>query len=162
VSPNDSLQHDLFQIYHTCGLEVTYVGEDGKTRRYWPKRYLQALQRAVEQNDIIGFVERLVSRDDAARGFGYLAEANRLDLTVEWLVMDEKRAYHHLFTEDAVISATARLMEASEEWQILGQLGKLKNERDSLDSKIESLQQRLAELENAKQLLPAVNAQTAG
>lgn len=136
MSDIDQLTQDLFWIYQTAGREVTYIDKHGNRRAYWPNRYLQAVKRAVEQDEVVAFVERLVSRDDATRGFGYLQDAGRLDLTVEALVADETKPYHHLFTENAVVAAKARLLEASGLWQFGNKLADLRTERDRLDAEI--------------------------
>src|SRR5215218_8243738 len=86
MSEKDTLIEALFKLYSDAGTEVTYVTDDGRTLAYWPKRYLQALRRAVDEDNVIGFVEGLVTRD-ASRGFGYLADAGRLDLTVEAVIV---------------------------------------------------------------------------
>lgn len=101
----------LFAIYSRAGAEVTYVTERGETRKYWANRYRQALQRAIENDTVGEFVERLVTQDEPSRGFGYLHAANRLDLSVEALVADESRPYHGLFSLDAVAAARNRLDE---------------------------------------------------
>ena len=115
---SDTLQiltQDLLGIYAATGRDVTYVTDSGQTRKYWPSRYLQAVKRAIERDEVVEFVERLVTRDDATRGFGYLQDAGRLDLTVEALVVDEDKAYHHLFSRKAVEMSQARLAHAEAE-----------------------------------------------
>jgi len=144
VSEVDHLTSDLLAIYTTTGREVTYVTDSGETRAYWPHRYLQAVRRAIETDEVLEFVERLVTRDDATRGFGYLQAAGRLDLTVEALVVDEAKPYHHLFSENAVVSSAARLREASGSWQLHLRLTDLRKQRDRLDEEIASLEALLA------------------
>lgn len=107
MSEKDALIEALFKLYSDAGTEVTYVTEDGRTLAYWPKRYLQALRRAVEQEDVIGFVEGLVTRD-ASRGFGYLADAGRLDLTVEAVIVER---FADLFPQKIINAAESRLLE---------------------------------------------------
>ena len=117
VSTNKSalreLEDRLFEIYHRAGREVEYKTESGETRAYWPKRYLQALRRAVGEGDdeLVEFVGRLVTSDEPSRGFGYLHDQERLDLTVEAIVADETAPYHDLFDEDVVRAARKRLAE---------------------------------------------------
>lgn len=60
MSPNQSLTEALFGIYATAGKEVEYTTEKGERRAYWANRFRQALQRAVDEGDVVGFVERLV------------------------------------------------------------------------------------------------------
>lgn len=105
---------DLRAIYYTAGREVTYVTDKGEIKHYWPKRYWQALKKATDADEVVEFVERIVTREDAARGFGYLEDAGRLDLTVEFLVADETKPYHSLFSAEAVARARERLAEAQD------------------------------------------------
>lgn len=108
MSPNQSLTEALFGIYATAGKEVEYTTEKGERRPYWANRFRQALQRAVDEGDVVGFVERLVAQPQPSRGFGYLADAGRLDLTVEALVAGR---FRDQFSADAVAVAQARLSE---------------------------------------------------
>lgn len=106
MSRIDELTEALFAIYSRAGAEVKYTTDDGRVRPYWANRYRQALQRSVEEGDVVGFVARLVTREDASRGFGYLQEAGRLDLTVEAVVV---RDFPDLFGDDVVDAARERL-----------------------------------------------------
>jgi hypothetical protein len=98
----EQLTADLFEIYQRTGKEVTYVDKHGKRRPYWPNRYRQALQAAVHAEAVDIFVESLVTRPEPSRGFGYLRDAGRFDITVEWLVADPTRSYHSCFSDEAV------------------------------------------------------------
>ena|SRR5579862_4745413 len=111
IEPIDVLKQDLFSIYSEAGRSVTYTAESGKVRPYWPNRYLQGLKRAVEAGDaeVVAYVSRMVLADEPSRGFGYLADANRLDLTVEAFVEDSSKPYHHLFDPETVQAAISRL-----------------------------------------------------
>jgi hypothetical protein len=117
MSSSDSairaLEDRLFEIYHRAGREVTYRTEAGDERPYWPKRYLQALRRAVEQGDdeLVEFASRLVTSEHPSRGFGYLDEADRLDLTVEAVVADSSAPYHARFDDRVIRAARRRLRE---------------------------------------------------
>jgi hypothetical protein len=108
VSPKESLTEALFAIYATAGKEVEYTTEKGERRRYWANRFRQALQRATDEDNVVGFVERLVTQPEPSRGFGYLKEAGRLDLTVEALVAGQ---FRDQFSQDAVRAAETRLRE---------------------------------------------------
>jgi hypothetical protein len=105
------LQDRLFEIYHRAGREVTYTTDTGEERAYWPKRFLQALRRAVSEGDeeLIDFVSRLVTSAEPSRGFGYLLDNARLDLTVEAVVADETAPFHPLFDRKVVEAARGRL-----------------------------------------------------
>jgi hypothetical protein len=106
MTGREALIEALFKLYSDAGTEVTYASESGRTLRYWPKRYLQALRRAVENDDVIGFVEGLVTREES-RGFGYLEDAGRLDLTVEAVVVER---FPELFEAEVVEAARDRLI----------------------------------------------------
>lgn len=106
MTGQEALIEALFKLYSDAGTEVTYVAASGKTLRYWPKRYLQALRRAVENDDVIGFVEGMVTREES-RGFGYLKDAGRLDLTVEAVVVER---FPELFGAEIVAAAKDRLL----------------------------------------------------
>jgi hypothetical protein len=105
----NELTEALFGIYTKAGAQVTYKTEDGRVRPYWANRYRQFLQRAVEQDDVIGFVERLIMSDEPSRGFGYLKAADRLDLTVEAVILKD---FSDLFSDDVLEAARDRLEAA--------------------------------------------------
>jgi hypothetical protein len=113
VSDLDTLADDLLGIYARSGREVTYVSDRGETRPYWPNRFLQALKRAIAEGDsaVLDFTVRLVAQPEPSRGFEYLRLAGRLDISVEALVADPSRPYHHRFPPAAVSAARARLSE---------------------------------------------------
>jgi hypothetical protein len=105
------LTEDLFGIYTAAGREVTYTTGRGEVRPYWANRYRQAVQRAVAAGDVVDFVERLVLQEEPSRGFGYLAQAGRLDLAVEALVVDEHKSYHRVFSANATAASRRRLAD---------------------------------------------------
>jgi hypothetical protein len=111
VDPMEALKRALFDLYYLAGRNVTYVADSGERRAYWPNRYLQAYKRAVADSDaeVLAYVVRMVRSDEPSRGFGYLKDANRLDLTVEALVADPSKPWHHLFDADVVQAARDRL-----------------------------------------------------
>lgn len=111
MTAHDVLTEDLFNIYATAGREVTYTTDRGEERPYWANRYRQALQRAVEADEVVEFVERLVMQGEPSRGFFYLKDAGRLDLTVEALVVDESKPYHSMFSREAINAAREQLDE---------------------------------------------------
>lgn len=111
--PIDALKRDLFSIYYECGRNVRYIADSGQDRPYWANRYLQALKRAVDVGDaeVLAYAARMVCSSEPSRGFGYLKAADRLDLSVEALVIDADKPYHHLFDADVVEAALQRLEE---------------------------------------------------
>jgi hypothetical protein len=114
MSPGDvlgQLVDALKSIYYTAGREVVYETDAGEIRPYWPRRYWQALKRAIADDEVVEFVERVVTRDHPTRGFGYLEDLGRLDLTVEALVVDTSKPFHALFSKDAVERSRQRLAQ---------------------------------------------------
>jgi hypothetical protein len=113
IDPMEVLKEDLFGLYYGAGRNVTYLADSGEVRAYWPNRYLQGLKRAVDISaaEVLAYARRMVVSDAPSRGFGYLEAAGRLDLTVEALVADRSRPYHHLFDEEMVGAAVERLAE---------------------------------------------------
>jgi hypothetical protein len=103
----NALTEALFGIYSRAGAEVTYISDRGERRPYWANRYRQTLQRAVENNEVVEFVVRLVAEGEPSRGFGYLKAAGRLDLSVEALVVEQ---FPQMFSAEVVEVATARLV----------------------------------------------------
>lgn len=103
----NALTEALFGIYSQAGREVTYTAASGERRPYWANRYRQALQRAVDNDEVIDFVIRLVSGGEPSRGFGYLRDAGRLDLSVEALVVEQ---FPRMFPDEVVDAAKARLI----------------------------------------------------
>jgi len=110
----DTLTSDLFGIYEAAGRNVTYVDKHGKERPYWANRFRQAVQRAMNEDAVLEFVERLMRAPQVSRGFEYLRDADRLDLTVEALVVDKDKPYHSHFAADVVQIAGERLSEHSD------------------------------------------------
>ena len=113
VDPMEALKTDLFAIYYDAGRSVRYVADSGAERAYWANRYLQALKRAVDIGDaeVVALIRRMVMSEEPSRGFGYIAAADRLDLTVEAKVADPARPYHHLFDAELVRAAEDRLAD---------------------------------------------------
>lgn len=107
MSTMESLIEALFAIYSRAGAEVTYISDRGERRAYWANRFRQALQRAVENDEVLAFVERLVTEGEPSRGFFYLKEAGRLDLSVEALVVEQ---FPGMFSDSVVEAAKARLV----------------------------------------------------
>lgn len=118
-----ALYQDLLSIYARAGAEVTYETDRGEIKPYWAKRFLQAVKRANKNDELFEFVERLVGAEEVSRGFLILKKAGRLDLTVEALVCDESKSYHHCFSRELVATARARLVDHGYEQAAHGQTG---------------------------------------
>lgn len=64
------------------------------------------MRRAIDDDDLHGFVEGLVTRKES-RGFGYLEDAGRLDLTVEAVIVER---FPDSFPAEIVSAARNRLL----------------------------------------------------
>ncbi len=106
-----ALVDDLLDLYHRTCREVTYVRPSGKVGAYWPRRFLRMIKRwhlDFDPSRIVEATARMVTKPTTI-GFGIIEDANRLDLSVEVLVVDADKPYHHLFSPTAVQAAHARL-----------------------------------------------------
>ena len=111
---HDVLRSDLDDIYYRAGREVVNP-DTGKP--YWPHHFhhgrngrgglTQADDGTVES--LVAFVASTVST--MTRGASILAQAGRLDLLVETLVLDRTKPYHSLFDADTLASARRNLEE---------------------------------------------------
>ena len=109
------LYDDCIALYERTAAEVTYVWPSGKVGPYWARRFQQKIKRDHEgttPSRIVESVSEMVSKP-APQGFGIIEEAGRLDLSLELLVLDESKPYHHLFGPE-VITAAAERMEVYE------------------------------------------------
>ena len=70
-------------------------------------RFKQSIDVGHRDGSIVTKVHGIVRRP--TEGFGHLAEAGRLDLMVETLVLDDARPYHFLFSEATKERARANL-----------------------------------------------------
>ena len=65
----------------------------------------------MKRQRVLAYVTRMVMSDEPSRGFGYLKDGGRIDLVVEVLVADPVRPWHHLFDQEVIDAAQARLAE---------------------------------------------------
>jgi hypothetical protein len=115
ITAEKALYEDLLSIYARAGAEVSYETDKGETKAYWAKRFLQAVKRSGKQEELFELVDRLVGSDEPSRGFYILKKAERLDLTVEALVVDAEKSYHEEFDPEIVERAKRRLAEHHED-----------------------------------------------
>ncbi|MCG2719880.1 MAG: hypothetical protein L6266_04075 [Nanoarchaeota archaeon] len=59
----------------------------------------------------LGTAKKLLAKDDTSSGFTELYELDRLDLTVEALIIDNKEKYKKLFSDEEIETADRRLRE---------------------------------------------------
>lgn len=95
---------DLLELYaQTVAAKLPRA--DGQP--YIPHRFKQAIDRARAGGDPVLVVTRMCRRQ--TEGFDVILEANRPDLTVESLVVDDEKAYHDLFVTETVRLSRERL-----------------------------------------------------
>ena len=105
------LYDDLLSIYARAGAEVSYETDSGEVKAYWAKRFLQAVKRSGKQEELFELVRRLVCSDEPSRGFYILKKADRLDLTVEALIIDREKPYNGELDFEVVEKARRRLAD---------------------------------------------------
>jgi hypothetical protein len=104
---NAQLYSDLLAIYETAKAEVKITGDGGSEHPYVATRFKQAIDRGRREGTLVPVVGRIVR--GPTEGFGRLAEADRRDLMVETLVLDESKPYHRFFTAKSKALAQANL-----------------------------------------------------
>lgn len=100
------LLHDLYDIYERT-VAARLPRADGLP--YVPSRFKQGLDRARDANNPVPLVARICRRQ--SEGFDVILRADRPDLTVEWLVVDETKSYHNLFPAETREISQARLRQ---------------------------------------------------
>lgn len=106
----EHLYGDAMDIYERARHEVTIPRSDGRTQKYAAIRYKQQLE-AVEDNKalLVTVIANIIKKRTS--GFDHLAEANRPDLMVESLVLDDSKPYHRFFTSSTIEVARKRMAE---------------------------------------------------
>lgn len=97
---------DLYEIYEKT------VAKDMLTPKghiYRPTRFLVGINRARDGGDPFELVSKLCRRQTG--GFDIILEHDEPLLTVEALVMDKQKPYHHLFAETTKELAAERLRQ---------------------------------------------------
>ena len=105
----EQLYQDALEIYERAREEVTIPRSDGTRQKYAAVRYKQQIERAFENDELVPAVARIIRRPTV--GFGHLEDAERPDLMLETLVLDETRPYHFLFTPKTVQTARERMAD---------------------------------------------------
>ena len=102
---------DLQQLYDDMvGADLPRA--DGE--HYYPTRLLVAINRAREgERDPVKLVTDTIRR--RTKGLGILLRAGLVELTLEWLVLDETKRYHDLFSQGSIELARARIAEFQRE-----------------------------------------------
>lgn len=98
---------DLQQLYDDM-VAADLPRADGQ--HYYPTRLLVAINRAREgDRDPVKLVTDTIRR--RTKGLGILLRAGRVELTLEWLVLDETKPYHDLFSQGSIELARARIAQ---------------------------------------------------
>jgi hypothetical protein len=105
----DQLYADSMEIYERARKEVTIPRADGRRQMYAAVRYRKQIQDGYSEGNLVEAISRVVRR--RTQGYGHLEAAERPDLMVETLVLDENKPYHHLFPTATVAAAQARMDE---------------------------------------------------
>lgn len=105
----DQLYADSMEIYERARTEVTIPRADGRRQMYAAVRYRKQIQDGYSDGNLVEAVSRVVRR--RTQGYSHLEAAERPDLMVETLVLDERKPYHRLFPAATVAAAQARMDE---------------------------------------------------
>jgi uncharacterized protein (DUF885 family) len=108
----EQLHSDAVEIYERARKEVTIERSDGRRQKYAAVRFKQQIEQGYENDELVPVVARIIRKPTL--GFGHLEAAERPDLMLETLVLDESKPYHHLFTPRTVQTARARMDEYRE------------------------------------------------
>jgi hypothetical protein len=103
------LYQDALDIYERARREVTIPRKDGRRQKYAANRYKQQIDRAYAEHRLVAAIVQIVSR--RTEGFGHLEEAERPDLMVETLVLNDSKPYHQLFPTTTVQAARERMAQ---------------------------------------------------
>lgn len=103
------LYADAVEIYERARREVTIPRSDGGEQKYAPVRYKGQIDKGWDEKALVPTIARIVRKKTV--GFGHLVAANRPDLLLETLILDESKPYHRLFTEKTIEAARERMRE---------------------------------------------------
>jgi hypothetical protein len=104
------LNEDLQTIYDDAAA-ANLKRRNGQ--QYYPTRLLVAINRArAGERDPVNLVTDTIRR--RTKGLDILLEAGMVELTLEWLVLDESKPYHDLFVERSHEIARRRVAEFRE------------------------------------------------
>ena len=105
----DMLYADALEIYERARKEVTIPRKDGRRQHYAAVRYKRQIEEGYAANALVPAIARVVRK--STLGFGHLEAAERSDLMVERLVLDETKPYHRFFTRTTIEAAEQRMRD---------------------------------------------------
>ena len=85
----NQLYTDSMEIYERARKEVTIPRADGRRQMYAAVRYRKQIEDGYAEGNLVEVIGRIVRR--RTQGYGHLEAAERPDLMVESLVLDERR-----------------------------------------------------------------------
>lgn len=103
------LYEDAIEIYERARTEVDIPRSDGTQQKYAAVRYKQQVDTGWEKGEIVPTIAKIVRKPTL--GFGHLEHAERPDLMVETLVLNDAKPYHRFFTAKTVETARRRMQE---------------------------------------------------
>jgi hypothetical protein len=103
------LYEDAIEIYERARTEVLIDRSDGTRQKYAAVRYKQQVDKGWEKGELVPTIAKIVRKPTL--GFGHLEKAERPDLMVETLVLNEAKPYHRFFTVKTVETARERMRE---------------------------------------------------
>lgn len=106
VAEKKLLLDDLRDLYARTAAAPLKRADGGK---YVPSRFLQGINRAEASGEPVDLVARICRRE--SDGYDIIAGSGRRDLTVESLVVDASKPYHHLFSEKTIELCRQRLTQ---------------------------------------------------
>jgi hypothetical protein len=105
----EQLYADAMDIYEGARKDVTILRSDGREQKYAPVRYRQQIEKGHEEGMLVPTIARIIKKPTL--GFGHLEKADRPDLMVETLVLDDSKPYHKFFGATTVETARRRMEE---------------------------------------------------
>jgi len=111
-----ALYEDAIAIYERARREVTIPRKDGGTQKYAAVRFKQEIDKARQEGTLTATVARIIRKPTL--GLGHLAAANRHDLMLENLVLDEAKPYHRFFTPNTIDTARVRMEEYGDDTSV--------------------------------------------
>src|SRR2546425_8683078 len=92
----EHLYRDALEIYEKARDEVTIERSDGTRQKYAATRYKQQIDKGYAEGMLVPTIASIIRRPTL--GFHHLETAERPDLMLETLVLNERNPYHRLFT----------------------------------------------------------------
>ena len=100
VAAQSALLVELRRLVVEIKEDENITNADGTTN-YVAPRFSQAVERHADDGDrLVANVKRVLRKKGPSEGWNALGEADRLDLSVEWMVLKEDAPWAPLFTDE--------------------------------------------------------------